>query len=72
MMDNEGCLIALFTVILLVVMLFFAPLLELWLWGIVMVPVFGAPVLTYWQMFALNWLCSLLFGRGGHINTSNK
>lgn len=39
-MDNEGCLIALFTVILLVVMLFFAPLLELWLWGIVMVPVF--------------------------------
>ena len=73
MMDTEGCLIALFTVILLVVMLFFAPLLELWLWGIVMIPVFGAPALTYWQMFALNRLCGLLFGRrGGNMNTSKK
>ena len=70
-MDSEGCLIALLAVILLVVMLFFVPLLELWLWGLVMIPVFGAPALTYWQMFALNWLCGLLFGcRGGNINTS--
>ena len=70
-MDSEGCLIALLAIILLVVALFFVPLLELWLWGMVMIPVFGAPALTYWQMFALNWLCGLLFGcRGGNINTS--
>ena len=70
-MDNEGCLIALLAVILLVVMCFLIPWLELWLWGMVMIPVFGAPALTYWQMFALNWLCGLLFGcRGGNINTS--
>lgn len=70
-MDSEGCLIALLVVIFLAVMLFFVPWLELWLWGLVMIPVFGAPALTYWQMFALNWLCGLLFGcRGGNINTS--
>lgn len=72
-MDSEGCLTVLLAVIFIVAMLFLIPLLELWLWGIVMVPVFGAPALTYWQMFALNWLCGLLFGRrGGNINTSKK
>ena len=71
-MDNEGCLIALLAVILLVVMLFFVPWLELWLWGMVMIPVFGTPALTYWQMFALNLLCGLLFRRGGNINTSKE
>ena len=71
-MDSEGCLIVLLAVIFIVAMLFLIPLLELWLWGIVMVPIFGAPALTYWQMFALNWLCGLLFGRGGNINISKK
>ena len=48
MMDSEGCLIALLAVILVVAMIFLIPWLELWLWGIVMIPVFGAPALTYW------------------------
>ena len=48
MMDSEGCLIALLAVILVAAMLFLIPWLELWLWGIVMIPVFGAPALTYW------------------------
>ena len=71
-MDNEGCLIALSAIILVIALIFLTPLFELWLWGMVMIPVFGAPALTYWQMFALNWLCGLLFGRGGNINTSKK
>lgn len=71
-MDSEGCLIALLAIILVVAMIFLIPWLELWLWGIVMIPVFGAPTLTYWQMFALSWLCGLLFRRGGNINTSKK
>ena len=72
-MDSEGCLIVLLAVIFIVAMLFLIPWLELWLWSIVMIPVFEAPALTYWQMFALNWLCGLLFGRrGGNINTSKK
>ena len=72
MIDSEGCLIALLAAILVVAMLFLIPWLELWLWGVVMIPIFGAPTLTYWQMFALNWLCGLLFRRGGNINISKK
>ena len=72
MMDSEGCLIALLAVIFVAAVLFLIPWLELWLWGIVMIPVFGAPTLTYWQMFALNWLCGLLFRRSGNINTPKK
>ena len=53
-MDNEGCLIALLAVILVIALIFLTPLLELWLWGMVMIPVFGAPALTYWQMVALS------------------
>ena len=71
-MDNEGCLIALLAVILVAALIFLIPWLELWLWGIVMIPVFGAPTLTYWQMFALSWFCGLLFRRGGNINTPKK
>ena len=71
-MDTDGCLIAILAVILLIVICFAVPWIELWLWGAVMIPVFGAPALTYWQMFGLNLLCVLLFGRGSNINTSNK
>ena len=71
-MDNEGCLIALLAVIFVIALFFLVPWIELWLWGMVMIPVFGAPILTYWQMFALNWLCGLLFGRRGNIDTSKN
>ena len=50
-------------VLLVGILLFAVPALELWLWGLVMVPVFGAPVMTFWQMFGLNLLIGLLFGK---------
>jgi hypothetical protein len=50
-------------ILLVGVLLFAVPALELWLWGLVMVPVFGAPVMTFWQMFGLNVLIGLLFGK---------
>lgn len=31
------------------------------LWNWVAVPLFGAPVLTFWVAFGLRWLCGLLF-----------
>lgn len=52
--------VVLASVLVICLALFLVPAIELWLWGLVMIPVFGAPVLTYWQMFALNWLCGLL------------
>lgn len=27
--------------------------LAVWLWGLVVIPVFGAPAVTYWQMYGL-------------------
>ena len=64
--------VQLFLLLVLVICLalFLVPAIELWLWGLVMIPVFGAPVLTYWQMFALNWLCGLLFR--SRVNVDSK
>lgn len=50
-------------ILLVGILLFAVPALELWLWGLVMVPVFGAPIMTFWQMFGLNLLIGLLFGK---------
>lgn len=43
-----------------------------WLWGLIMVPVFGLPALGYWQMFGLMWLLRMLFGRGSKYSSSKK
>lgn len=32
-----------------------------WLWSIIIVPVFNAPVLSYWQMYGLILLVKLMF-----------
>ena len=50
-------------VIAVALALFLVPAVELWIWSLVIVPVFGAPVLTFWQMFGLNIFAGLLFGR---------
>lgn len=41
----------------------------LWLWGLVMIPIFGAPSLTFWQMFLLIWLVHT-FISGSNIVTN--
>ena len=33
----------------------------LWLWNAVVVVLFGAPLITYWQAFALYVICNILF-----------
>lgn len=68
---SEDCATVLASVLVICLALFLVPAIELWLWGLVMIPVFGAPVLTYWQMFALHWLCGLLFRSRVNVN-SNK
>lgn len=43
--------------ILIVLGLLFASIVfQLWLWKIIMVAVFGLPMLTFWQMVGLNFL----------------
>lgn len=40
-----------------------------WLWGLIIVPVFGAPVLGYWQIYGIIILIKLLFPM--NISSSN-
>lgn len=68
-----GCLEVFLAVILvfavaLVINLIFAGI-AVWMWGLVIVPVFGAPVLTYWQMYGIMVLLSCILP--SRINTSN-
>lgn len=42
-----------------------------WLWGLIIVPVFGAPVLTYWQMYGIMILIRLLLPTFSHSSSSN-
>lgn len=64
-----GCLVV-FIVIFLSLFIYAA--IGCWLWGLIMVPVFGLPALGYWQMFGLMWLLRLLFGRSGSYSSSKK
>ena len=34
----------------------------LWLWGLIMIPIFSAPILTFWQMFGLCFLARVIVG----------
>lgn len=36
--------------------------LSLWLWGLIIIPIFNAPILTFWQMFGLCVLARLMVG----------
>ena len=64
-----GCLVVFIVVFL---SLFIYAAIGCWLWGLIMVPVFGLPALGYWQMFGLMWLLRLLFGRNGSYSSSKK
>ena len=64
MKNNDGCsaiLIAAIITICLVIVgnLIFAGI-ALWMWGLIIVPVFGAPALTFWQMYGIMILISCL------------
>ena len=73
MKKDNGCFEAFLAVILvfaiaLVVNLIFAGI-AAWMWGLIIVPVFGAPVLTYWQMYGIMVLISCILPT--RVNTSN-
>lgn len=47
--------------IVLILFLFLQPALERIAWNYAIPEIFGLPQITYWQMFALNYFCTLLF-----------
>ena len=62
--EADGCLEVIGAILLIVVIwaaISFATAgIALWLWNIIAIPVFAAPVVGYWQMFGIMWLLRLL------------
>ena len=64
-----GCVTIILTFI---IGIFLYPAIEMWLWNKFLIDVFPTiPAITYWQMFGINWLCSLLF-KAMHIKGDTK
>ena len=57
------------TIFAVIVCGFIGAAIATWLWGLIIVPVFGAPVLGYWQMYGIIILIKLLLPM--NISSSN-
>lgn len=57
---KAGCLAGLLAIPFIVLLSFLTAGIATWLWGLIVVPVFGLPALGYWQMFGLIWLLRLI------------
>ena len=67
----EGCLIILGAILVFVILCFLGAAIAMWLWNAIMVPVFGMPVLGYWQTYGIMILAKLIFG-GRSVSSSSK
>ena len=67
-----GCLAIMVAFLLVIASVFIYAAIGMWLWNIIVVPVFCAPVLGYWQMFGLMWLVRMIFGSIHCSNGSSK
>ncbi len=41
-----------------------------WLWGLIITPVFGAPVITYWQMYGIRILLNILLPNHNSLSSN--
>ena len=63
-----GCMLA---ILVLVICVFLYAAVGMWLWNIILVPLFGAPVIGYWQMYGIMILARLIFGRSSTSSSGN-
>lgn len=47
-------------------------ILATWLWGLLVVPIFGLPTLTFWQMFGLMILVRIILPSPSSSNSSKS
>ena len=64
-----GCLTA---IAVLVLTILIGGWIGVWLWGAIMVKVFGLPVLTIWQMWGLILLAHIIIPHSTSTTTSSK
>ena len=63
-----GCML---TILVLVICIFLYAAIGMLLWNIILVPLFGAPIIGYWQMYGIMILARLIFGRSSTSSSSN-
>ena len=63
-----GCML---TILVLVICIFLYAAIGMWLWNIILVPLFGIPIIGYWQMYGIMILARLIFGRSSTSSSSN-
>lgn len=69
--DNDGCLVVIAALIVLIFAFIIGPLLVMWLWNWIAVDLFAAPVIGFWEAFGLKWLCGLLFRGSVTVKTKD-
>jgi hypothetical protein len=73
--DDLGCLGITLMVIIVFAIAFGLLCFEVWvamsLWNMLLVPMFGAPVITFWPMWGIMLLCNILF-KTHNFNTNKK
>ena len=63
-----GCMLAIFAIVLVII--FYAAI-GMWIWNATLVPLFGAPVIGYWQMYGIMILARMIFGRGSSSSSND-
>ena len=63
-----GCML---TILVFVIRIFLYAAIGMWLWNIILVPLFGVPIIVYWQMYGIMILARLIFGRSSTSSSSN-
>lgn len=71
-MEDYGCGVVLGALVLVIALLFAEVGIILWLWNLLVVPLFGAPVLTYWTAFGLKILVNLLVPTSSNFSSSKR
>lgn len=61
--DINGWFQLLILILIVLGLLFASIVFQLWLWKIIMVAVFGLPMLTFWQMVGLDFLVWTFTGK---------
>ena len=63
-----GCML---TILVFVICIFLYAAIGMWLWNIILVQLFGVPIIGYWQMYGIMILARLIFGRSSTSSSSN-
>lgn len=72
MKENNGCLYWCGFLLTAIIVLFLCSAILMWLWNVVVVALFGLPVISYWQSCSLYIISNILFKNEKSIKIGGK